>query len=165
MRCLLASVTAVIMISSPANALRGVDRETKCERIQEIEAGLGSTLVRSSTWKSTTTRVLAFEGRSNGRDASILYVCDSGKAEYQSIGIRMESEHDGGVVFADWHGELSARMGPPVEDLDELEVRELEEATDLQAVRRVASWWDGEHMVSVTLLRLDGNWNVLLSGP
>ena len=165
MQFLIVSAITAIIVSGPALALRGVDRDTRCDRIPDIEAELGSQLSSDETSTENKTRWLSFEGRSNGRGARILYHCDLGKPDLQLITVTVESEHEGEVVFSDWHREISARLGPPFKDLDEPRIREMEEATNIHPMRRVALWSDGEHVVGVTLWGRPGAWEVSINGP
>jgi hypothetical protein len=165
MRSLILSALGVLLVSHPAFALRGVLPETECERLSEVEASLGSTLLGTLPREPTNSYSIIFKGRSHGREASISYRCESGKTTSQLIAIKVESEYDGQAIFSDWHRELSSKFGLPFKDLDEPSVAELEEAVD-HPTRRVAIWVIGERVINLTLWGgTKETWEVVVAGP
>src|SRR5262245_12311051 len=119
---------ALILIAQPSHALRGVVPGTECDRVLEIEKGLGSRLVRRHEGKPAALgSMLTFDGVTNGRETRILYKCKSGKADFQLINIKVASEVEGYTVFSEMRRDLISELGPPIEDLDEPSVAEFDE--------------------------------------
>ena len=165
MRSLLVVVIAPILIGSPAYGLRGVFPLTECDRLVEIEAGLGSRFVRTVPPEPSAAYRVLFEGNSRGHAASVSYNCESGKVILQMILIKADSENGGRTIFSDWRSQLVADFGQPFIDLDVPSVADIEKEVG-SSVRRVATWVSGGRVITVTFFGTgDETWHITIHGP
>lgn len=162
----IAAINLVLAVSN-AQADREIWLGKDCHAAIESEHERGSRMIGSEPREGVQAFAIQFFGKSDRKPASVIYFCAAGVVASQGIAIEIETESEGRLIFSDWKQRLTASLGAPVEDSDEVVLSELSEAINIPIRRN--SWWErGNQLVGVTFGRgLNGTLGVSITatGP
>ncbi len=156
----LAVAVSLALLPTDARADRDISLGKSCQSAIDGETALGSQFHESAPRKDEQSFVISFDGRSDGKPAWIVYFCVSGAVVSQVITITVSSESEGHLVFSDWKERLSAKLGAPGYDSDEVELAQASEAIGL-SIRRNVAWTKDDRNTVVTFgASFDGSMSV-----
>jgi len=157
-------IALAVCLGTPAEALRGVSLDTKCEAVQRIETGLGSKLKGVLPRESTEPRKFFFDGTHLGYASVISYDCEAGVVTSQLITAQFSSEKESQVAFSEFRRALVAEFGSPSQDADEPAISALR-PPEGSVPLRFTSWFREGRTVGLMLTGEEETWELVLLGP
>jgi hypothetical protein len=88
-------------LTTSVQAFRGVELESPCKLVEEIEIRHGSDRDRAHSSNDGTEGIF-FKGTHLGRDALISYMCEKQAVRFQLVTVKFSQEHDARLAFSDF---------------------------------------------------------------